>query len=221
VTRGGEARRLAHEARKRGGREHADAGHGAEQLYLGQLAAHALDPSGERLRLLAEAFDFVERDLELLAQIDGQTLVIEDDAGLLDDRVGALRKRVAEFAQDPAHGVDPPCTVCDVGRAQTMQRGESLLLDRLHRHVVDPLVAARLQERDRVRPVRLVAVPVAGHVARRQQPYPMPHRLELAAPVVRRPARFHQDLRRLAFREEALEPLPAQPTMLIHPPGRR
>jgi hypothetical protein len=136
-----------------------------------------------------------------------ELIVAERHPRMGDERARALWDRMSELTQNAAHGVDTSRTIGDVGRAQAMQRRERLLFDRLDRHGIDRLVATRLQERDRIGAVRLVAVPIARDVARRQQPHAMAECLELAPPVVRRAARFHQHIRTLVLSEEATEAL--------------
>ena len=101
-----------------------------------------------------------------------------------------------------------------------MQCSDRLLIDRLDRHRIDRLVAGRLENRLGVGPIGLVTVAVAAHIGWWQQQHGVAQRLELAAPVVSRPTRFHQNLDRLVLGEEALEPTTRQPVLLVDPTRR-
>lgn len=102
-----------------------------------------------------------------------------------------------------------------------MQGGQRLLLDRLDRHGVDSLVATRLQDRDRIGPVRLVAVPITRDVGGRKQTNTMAERLELPTPVVGRPACLHEHLAALGLGKEATKAFAREPVMRIDPSWRR
>ena len=71
-----------------------------------------------------------------------------------------------------------------------MERRNRLGFDGLHRDGVNVLVAIRLQQRLRVRAIRLVAPHIAVHIVGRQQSDRVSESLELARPMMGRPARL-------------------------------
>jgi hypothetical protein len=76
-----------------------------------------------------------------------------------------------------------------------MHRLERLLLDGFHRHGTNLPAASRFEECVGVGAIRLVASNVGPHVLDRQELHPEASCLHPASPIVRRAARFHDDVR--------------------------
>jgi hypothetical protein len=125
----------------------------------------------------------------------------------------------AELPQVPSDGVDPRGAGLEVPLTQPVQRDHGLLLDRLHRHPAQGLVAGGFEQGLGVGPVGLVAVAIAGHVPRMQERDPMPQLLELAAPVMGRAAGLQQHLGGGVLGKETAESRPGQAPALPHLAG--
>ena len=91
-----------------------------------------------------------------------------------------------------------------------MQRGERLLLDRLHGHGMDIGIAQGFEQTGSVCTVGLVAHHVGANVSRREEDHAMSQVLDLTAPVVCRCTRFHHHGCGWPSREEGKELAPRQ-----------
>jgi hypothetical protein len=80
------------------------------------------------------------------------------------------------------------------------------------------LVPVRFEQPLGVRAVCLIAAYVRPDIVRREQPHRVPERLQLSAPIVRRPAGFQEDGRRRPLGEELDEPIAREPAFLINSP---
>jgi hypothetical protein len=132
------------------------------------------------------------------------------------DVVGTDRDHAAELPRVPAHGVDPRGPGLEIALAEPVQRHDGLLLDRLHRHPAQGLMAGGFQERPGVGPLGLVPVAVASGVPRMEQRHLMPPLLELAAPVMRRAAGLQQDLGGRVLGEEGADACPGPASLSRH-----
>ena len=83
-----------------------------------------------------------------------------------------------------------------------MQRGNGLVLDCFDGDRVNLLVPIGFEQPFRVGAVGLVAPHVRPHIMRGQQPYRVTEWLELARPIVSRPAGLEHNRRRRPLREE-------------------
>ena len=114
----------------------------------------------------------------------------------------ALRRDDADFAQVAAQRVEERGPLADQLLANAMAHQLRLVLHRAQRHEPLPRPKRCFADRRRVGRVGLVAPDVGLHVRRRDQFHLVPERRDLAAPMMRAPARLQRhDARREPAKE--------------------
>jgi hypothetical protein len=86
-----------------------------------------------------------------------------------DDALGSAGNSDAELSQETAHGVDATGPCSEPGRAQPVQGGQRLLVDRLDGHGLDLLVAMGFEQALGVGSVGLVSRNEGSRMLRREQ----------------------------------------------------
>ena len=150
------------------------------------------------------------------AQQHGHRCRLRDQrTDLGDDVLRADRDKDAEFAQQAAEGIQPPGTRREPGGTQAVQRRDGLLLNRFDGNRLNLFVPIGFEEPLRVGAVGLIAPHIRAHVMRGQQPYRVTEGLQLARPVVRRPAGLKHDRCWGLLGEEWQESITREPAFVV------
>jgi len=207
VSARGEASDVADEGDESGGGEQSDAGYGAQALDDGVFAC-------QELELLFDGQDalFEVTDLETGFSESESKRIRECDIGIFDELESsgddvscANRDDESELAENATDGVDASGPRGEPGGAESMQRGEGLLVNALDGNGLDPGIADGLEQGVSVGAVGLVAVNVGRDVKRWKQYDVMSELFQLSRPVVRGAAGLHDDGGGLSLGEEAEE----------------
>jgi hypothetical protein len=142
------------------------------------------------------------------SRISGRQLVVavfEDLRQGSQQRGKALWHRDTELQQDAPQVIRQGNALADQQLPRSLDRLQPLLLNRLHRRILDVGAARCLGNGQGVIAVRLVALPERRHGLRRNNPHLVPQAHRCPSPVVRTRTRLEGNQRRLLLSEELRE----------------
>jgi hypothetical protein len=160
----------------------------------------------EAVRLGLELSDFLEGLKEGVTEERGDQVMVEGLVCVGHKRPSAFRDRNAEFAKEPADGIDAGGAADEVTGAKPVQRSDGLLIQGFHRDGCNLLVACGFQDGSGVGTVGLIAKSVARDVGGGKEGHLMAEGLDLPTPVMSGATGLHENMARRPVKEEAPEP---------------